>query len=345
MTASLLLALVLIPSVFVIAAPAGLGGPALEPALVESTAMFTIAVGAAVALLVAAQLASIPRRRARAAVLRDIGWTGGELRQWMFAEEVPAAVLVIAGGAAAVLLSGVTPVSIVLVSAAMLFWVGAAVIATAAGSMLPSPPTMYTGRRARRESASSGTPTSRGRRLTSFGTRQSRIHWTGALLSGASIVVVTLAAAGLAAVVVIRGDELAAVIATLGNWTAFVDAVALEVPVLAELALGVLALVAGFGLAIVGRRADLRRRAPQWVGLRAMGWTRRDVRTARVAETLVVLVPALVVSTAAAWGAALALETASPLLVAAVAVTAGLLGSLASLLAGRRVRAGRKVTS
>ena len=39
MTASLLLALVLIPSVFVITAPAGLGAPALEPALVESTAV------------------------------------------------------------------------------------------------------------------------------------------------------------------------------------------------------------------------------------------------------------------------------------------------------------------
>ncbi len=249
-------------------------------------AVLGIGLGSAVILLGAVQFASIPRRRAQAAILGEIGWRRRRIRQWMTAEELPALALVVVIAAVSAWLAGFSRIALEAGGVGVAAVLATSVIAVAAGSVragVAAP--------SRRASARRAAPSPR-----SFGLRQSRIH----PLIAVTLIVATLivsASAGAIVISVFAGYR-AAGHSLLAQFSA-------NQALVPQLALGLAGLVSGVFLAVTARRADLRTRAPQWQALRAMGWTRHDLASAQIAESLATIVPAIALTAVLAVAATL----------------------------------------
>lgn len=294
-------------------------GAASRADLAISTAtasILALALGSAALLLGAVQFASVPRRRAQAAVMREIGFTRGRIGRWMAAEEVPGLVVVVLAGLAAALLSGLTQLSLVISGAG----VGVVVVTSAVAVGLGS-------RTAPRRVPRRATKRVRGRSIVAFGVRQGRIHSLTSSTHFLAILIVALSAAGLASVF-LQGRANAGS-SLLGQF-------AVGQATLSQIALGLTGVIAGLILAVLGRRVDLARRSTQWAVMRAMGWTSGQLKLAQRTEAVTIVVPAVLVSGVATWFGAGALDLAHPLLVTGVALAAAALASLVVLFVGRK---------
>jgi hypothetical protein len=292
----------------------------------SSLAILGIALGSSALLLGAVQFVSISRRREQAAILRQTGWTRGRIWRWMAAEEIPGAIVVALAGVAAVLLSHGSTLAITIATLGLAAVLVTSAIAVRFGSRARRQ-AMVTRRRSARRARKTGL---HGRTVRSFGARQSLIHVIASASHFAAIVIVAVSAAALTAVF-LEGRRTAGT-SLLGQ---FVVAQA-AVP---QIVLGLSAITAGIVLAVIGRRVDLARRASQWLAMRAMGWTGRDLRRAQRTESSMVWVPAVLVATAAAYFGANWLDASHPLVVAAAAAVTGVLAAIVVLSVRRKVSA------
>jgi hypothetical protein len=301
-----------------------LGAAARADAAVSTSSLsiLGISLGSTALLLGAVQFASVPRRRSRAAVMREIGWTGGQIRRWMSAEEVPAVLVVLAAGIGAILLSGATQVSITIASIGVAAVVATSAIAIVAGSKTRT-------RRAATARATHGRRSLvlRTRSIAAFGLNQVRVHTLTAVILLIAILVVGVSAAGL--LEIFQTGRSSAGTSLLAQFSTGQAA-------LPQIALGVTGVLAGVVLAIIIRRIDLARRAPQWAALRAMGWTSPEVRSAQRTEAIAIAVPAVLITAAAVWFGSLALAASSPLLLTVVGTVAALVVAIAVLFFQRK---------
>jgi hypothetical protein len=289
-----------------------------------SLAVLGIALGSTALMLGAVQFASVPRRRGQAAVMREIGWMSGRIRRWMAAEEVPGLVIVAAAGVAAAFLSGWSQVSMLVAGIGVAVVMISSSLAVVLGSRGRAHP-----RAIRAEQNVSGRRTLRvrGRTPFIFGLVQAHIHLLNTITQIGAILIVTVAAAGLAEVFLDgrrqAGSSLLAQFTT--GQAAF-----------SQLVLAAVAFASGIILSLLARRADLTRRAPQWEAMRAMGWTARDLRRAQRAEALTVSVPAVVFGIAAVLGGAILIGAPATLVLVSVGAGAAISASLALLLVRRK---------
>ena len=289
-----------------------------------SLSVLGIALGSTALLLGAVQFASVPRRRGQAAVMREIGWTRGRIRRWMFAEEVPGAIVVLVAGLAAVLLSRLQQVSITIAA------VGVAVV------VLTSVAAVVLGARGKarviqvRESGGRRKLRLRGRSTVTFGLRQARIHLLTSVTQIVAVLIVALAAAGLAEVFLSGRRQAGA--SLLAQFTTGQAA-------LFQVVLGAVALAAGIILAVLARRVDLARRAPQWAALRAMGWTASELRSAQRTEAATVAIPAILLAAAATYGGAHLVGSVAILLLLITGAGAAIVASLTLLFIRRKATA------
>ena len=294
-------------------------GAASRADLAISTAtasILALALGSTALLLGAVQFASVPRRRAQAAVMREIGFTRGRNSRWMAAEELPGLVVVVLAGLAAALLSGLTQLSLAISGAGVAVVVVTSAVAVGLGS-----------RTSARRVPRRATKRVRGRSIVAFGARQGRIHSLTSSTHFLAILIVALSAAGLASV--FFQGRMDAGSSLLGQFI-------VGQATLPQVALGLTGVAAGLILAVLGRRVDLARRSAQWAVMRAMGWTSGQLKLAQRTEALTIVVPAVLVSAAATWFGAAALALANPLLVTGVAIAAAALASLVVLFVGRK---------
>jgi hypothetical protein len=261
-----------------------------------SLSVLAVALGASALLLAAVQLASVPGRRTQAAVLRTIGWRRRRIVRWMAAEEgVSLAVLATAGGVALALASSRSIVGgIVAVS------LGALMITSALAIALGTRPTkVRAARRARRKHSADRvvawvTSTPR------FALRQLLVHRMNALVQFIATVVVAVAAS--AVTVTVMEGRTAVGPTILGS-------VAADQAMIAQLGLGVIALIAGIVLAVIARRIDLGRRREQWRAMHAMGWSAGGLRLVQVIEGTMIGIPSVAMAGAVAW---LYVDSAAP---------------------------------
>jgi len=294
-------------------------GAAARADLAISTAtasILALALGSTALLLGAVQFASVPRRRAQAAVMREIGFTRGRIGRWMAAEELPGLLVVLLAGLAAALLSGLTQLSLAISGAGVAVVVVTSAIAVGLGS-----------RTSARRVSKRATKRVRGRSIVAFGARQGRIHSLTSATHFLAILIVALSAAGL--VSVFLQGRVDAGSSLLGQF-------AVGQATIPQLALGLTGIAAGLILAVLGRRVDLARRSAQWSVMRAMGWTSAQLRLAQRTEAATIVVPSVIVSGAATWFGAAALALANPLLVTGVSLAAALLASTVVLFVQRK---------
>jgi len=281
----------------------------------SSIVLLALALAATILLLAAAQVATIPARRDRAAVMRELGFTRPRIAGWIAGEEVLGLAVVAIAGAAALLVSGATAIAMIAAGSAVGVVGIVSVVAIAAGS---------------RATAGSGPPRGRSNRLgarsvAGFGVRQAGIHLLVSLTHVVAIILVGLAAAAIAAAVLrgreSAGESLLAIL--LGDQL-----------LLAQLSLATAAIVAGVVLALLGRRLDLARRAEQWTALRASGWTSGELARAQRVEGLVIAVPSILAAGAIA-AVALPLGLPEPLLLVCVAAAASVITALIAFIPRR----------
>ncbi len=305
-------------------------GAAARADIAVSTASLSvlgIALGSTALLLVAVQFASIPRRRAQSAVMRDIGWPRSRVRRWMAAEEIPGLLIVLLAGLAATWLSGLSRVSIVICGVGIAVVITTSIAAVVLGSSRPA--LAYRNLRAIRPSGRRQLHL-RGRTTITFGLRQAGIHSLTSITQVLAVLIVALSAAGLAEVF-LEGQRHAGS-SLLAQFTTG-QAAALE------LVLAVVALTSGIILAVLARRVDLARRAPQWAAMRAMGWPSRDLRSSQRAEAVFIAIPAILLSAATAWTGCLLIGAVAPVALISVAGIAAVLTSLSLLLVRRKATA------
>lgn len=271
-----------------------------------SLAILGIALGSAAVLLGAVQLTSVPRRRAQAAVMREIGFTHTRIARWMAAEELPGIAIISVAGAAAAALAGFTTLSLVTSAVGVAIVVATSVIALVLGTRGSNP-----SRRLRRTSSRI-----RGRTVGFFGANQTRIHGLTSATHFIAVLIVAVSAASIA-------HEFLQGRANAGN--SLLSQFTVGQSALPQLALGSIGIVAGVTLSVLGRRQDLERRRGQWHVLRAMGWTTPHLQRAQRIEATTVVVPAVIVGTAATWAGVTVLSVPEPLVIAAVAFAAGAL--------------------
>ena len=296
-----------------------LGAAARADAAVStaSLSILGIALASAALLLGAVQFASIPRRRGQAAVMRETGWTRGRIRKWMFAEEAPGALVVFLAGIAAIFLSGLTQVSVLIAALGVAVVVLSSATAVVLGSQGKARVTraQHSGGRRALRSGSRSTP--------GFGLRQTRIHLLTSITEAIAILIVAIAAASMAELFVEgrrqAGGSLLAHFTT-GQTQIF------------QLVLGAVALVSGIVIAVLARRVDLARRVPQWAALRAMGWTTPQLRTAQRTEATAVAIPAILLAATASFGGARLLNSPAPIALVLIGVGAAVAASLILLL-------------
>jgi len=296
-------------------------GAAARADLAISTASASalgIALGSTALLLGAVQFVSVPRRRAQASVMREVGFTRSRIGRWMAAEEIPGLVVVIAAGVAAALLSGVTVLSLTISAIGIAVVIVTSSIAVALGSR---------GAGRTRSAPHRTTLRVRGRSIMRFGARQSRIHLLTTMTHLLAILVVALSAAALTSVF-LQGQT-AAGNSLLAQFT-------IGQSVLPQLVLGLTGVVAGVILSVIGRRVDLARRSQQWAVMRTMGWGVRDIRSAQRAESITIVVPAVVLAGAIGWWGSSALSVADPAVVTAATAIAAALASTVVLFVGRK---------
>ena len=287
-----------------------------------SLSILGIALGSTSLLLGAVQFVSVPRRRAQASVMRELGWTRGRIRRWMFAEEIPPVVVVLAAGLGAIALSGagqlavaVTSIGVVVV---LLTSLAAVLLASVIGQARPRASKVRIRRRRL---------ILRGRSTTSFGVGQTRIHLLTTTILLLANLIVAASAAGLVELFLAgRRTAGASLIAQFTTAQA----------TLPQVILGVTGLVAGIVLAVLMRRIDLARRAPQWQTMRAMGWTAPELRRAQRAESISGALPALVLALLICGGGVILLRLSPYWIYAIAGGVASILVSLAILLVRRK---------
>jgi hypothetical protein len=281
-----------------------------------------IALGSTALLLGAVQFVLVPRRRAQAAVMREIGWTRGRIRRWIVAEEVPPVVLVLVAGVAAILLSGVGRVAVTVASigvGVVLLTSLAAVLTASASNLRPRKvPTGNVGRRRL---------IVRGKSITGFGIRQTRIHLLTTTILFVANLIVAASAAGLLELF-LTGRQMAGA-SLIGQFTT----AQASIP---QIVLGVTGLGAGVVLAVLTRRIDLARRTPSWEAMRAMGWTATDLRRAQRAEAVTGASPAFLLAVVLCGGGAFLLRVTPYWIYAVAGGAASLLTSIAILLVRRK---------
>jgi hypothetical protein len=254
--------------------------------------------------------------------MREIGWTRGRIRRWMSAEELPALVVVLAAAIGAALLSGATSISLAAGGIGV-----AVVLATSLAAVLVGSVSNPSQRRMPSQRAGRRRLLVRGRSVFVFGLRQLRIHALTAVTLLAATLVVAVSAAGL--VDVFLAGRSAAGVSLLARFTTGQAA-------LPQIILGLTGLTAGIILAVLTRRIDLARRAPQWQAMRAMGWTSVMIARSQRAESLALAVPAIVISAATSLLGAIAVHATSAPILGLASGTAALLVSLALLLLRRK---------
>lgn len=302
-------------------------GAAARADIAVSTASLSvlgIALGSTALLLGAVQFASIPRRRGQAAVMREIGWTRGHIRRWMFAEEIPGALIVLAAGLVAVSLSGLQQVSILIAAIGVAVVVLTSVVAVVFGARGPARAVRV------RESGGRRMLRLRGRSTRTFGLRQARIHLLTSITQVVAVLIVALSTAGLAdAFLEGRRQAGASLLAqfTTGQAALF------------QVVLGTVALASGIILAVLARRLDLARRSPQWAALRAMGWTAPELRSAQRMEAATVAIPAILLATAATYGGAQLLGSTATIPLLITGAGAAIVASLTLLFVRRKATA------
>ncbi|HWI30697.1 MAG TPA: hypothetical protein VNT50_04350 [Microbacterium sp.] len=278
--------------------------------------VFGIALTAAASLLGAVQLAGISARREQSTVMREIGLTKPQIIGWLASEEVPGLAIVAAVAAASYLLSGGSSISAI-----------AAVLMVAVVAILAVASVVAGSRRASRHGGSAPRRTLGARSVAGFGARQALVHPLTTLVHGLSIVIVGLSSTGLVAVVLsARADAGDSSLAALVS----------NSQLLPQVLLGGVGIAGGILLARLTRRLDLERRAAQWETLRAAGWSSGELARAQRAESLVIVVPSIVVLGVTAWFGATMLGLEPPPLFAVVAVVAGAVGALVALTTRRK---------
>ncbi|WP_368497603.1 hypothetical protein [Herbiconiux sp. A18JL235] len=284
----------------------GAAASAADGVSATDLALVVMAMVAGAALLVTVQLGSVAARRGDTVVLRQIGWPRARIRRWLVAEEAVALVVLAALAAAALLLSAVPEVTLPLAVLAVAASAAISAVLVLRGSRPEAPPRVG-GRAAARPRPT--TPDALGVRLAS-----ARRSSTTTLALGFALLFLATATA----VVVVRLGGQAAGATRLGR---FASASAL----LPQGVLITVTLVSACALILVVRRLGLARRHTETDALRAMGWQRRHLGRAAIAEVLGAAVPGLVVGATAA--------VVGSLLVAPVAVVPAVLaGSAATAL-------------
>jgi hypothetical protein len=289
-----------------------------------SLSILGIALGSTAFLLGAVQFVSVPRRRAQSSIMREIGWTRGRVRRWMSAEELPAIVVVVAAGAGAIALSGGSRLSIEVASAGVFVVVATSLVAVLAGS---------NSRRSQRAARASSTRVPRRRLLlrgtttTGFGIRQVRIHLFTTVTLLIANLVVAASAAGL--VELFLSGRRAAGASLFAQFTT-------AQATLPQVVLGATGILAGVILAVLMRRIDLARRAPQWQAMRAMGWAEAELRSAQRIESGTMAIPALILALLACGYGAILLHVSPVWLYATVGGIASVLVSMAILFVRRK---------
>ncbi|MBK4346951.1 hypothetical protein [Lacisediminihabitans changchengi] len=307
-----------------------LGAAALADTAVStsSLAVLGIALGGVILLLATVQVVSIPRRREAAGALRTMGWTSWRVRRWLAAEEINGVVLVVLAGVAAILLSGMATTPVLIAAATSVVALTSALAAIAGGARAVRSRTQtHTPMRPRRASANRGGARYGVTTTLRFGLRRARSQLPVSISQAAAIVLAGLSAAGVAEVFIDgRRSAGASLVARLT-----VDQAAV-----AQLLLGAVALVAGVALSLVVRRIVVARRAADDSALRAMGWSARNLRSARHAELGVIVVPAIVIAAELAWMGATATDPVDRTALVVVAVLAAALVSAALLVDSRK---------
>lgn len=271
-----------------------------------------IALGAAVALLGAVQLAGIAGRREQAIVMREIGFTRPRVARWFAGEEVPGILVVGIVAGLAYLLSGGTRIAALasfVVFAAVALMATLSVVAGSRASALRAP-------------ARPGKRRLGARSVAAFGARQALIHPMTTLTHVVAILIIGLAGAGLVAAIVSGRDGAGeSSLAPLVSDSQFVP----------QVLLGGVGIAGGILLARLTRRLDLARRTEQWSTLRAAGWTSRELARAQRVEGLAIMLPALAVTGAVAWVGTKLLAFEHGWLFACTAVVIGTIGALLAL--------------
>ncbi|TBN56237.1 hypothetical protein EYE40_01845 [Glaciihabitans arcticus] len=280
-----------------------------------------IALGSTALLLGAVQFASVPRRRAQSAVLRELGWTGGGIRRWMAAEEVPGALVVLLAGIAAAVLSGFSNIALTIAGGGVAALLVTSAVAVVAGSRTAT--SKVSTRLLARRPASRV----RGRTVGSFGARQSVIHGVTTGTQAIALLVIGVSSAALT-LVILDGRR--------GAGESVIARFLSDQAMISLFALGGTALAAGVILAVIARRIALARRGPQWEIMRAIGWTTTELRHAQRVETTAAAVPAVLLAGAATAAAAWFLYPADVIPLTAVATGSALLSAIAVTLVRRK---------
>ncbi len=272
-----------------------------------SIAVAAIALAATTILMITVQLASLPRRRLIAQSLREIGWTRPGIRRWLLAEDWPTVVLVAIAAVGSILLSGASRLSEIAAGTGLVALIVSAIVVTAVATHLRQRSTVRTMAKGRRRLRL------RFRSVGTVGVRFVRANLSPSIGMFVATVVVGVAAPALVVVVTsgvaqAGASLLAATVAAQG--------------LIAQTVLGVVAVSAGILMGALARAAELARRANQWSAMHAMGWAARDLRAVQRTETLVVAIPAVIVSAAIVWLGAPRLTGDSPVILLAVSLAA-----------------------
>lgn len=307
----------------------GAAARAHEAVSFSNIVILGIALGSTAFLLAAVQFVSVPRRRSKATVLRQMGWTRARILRWMAAEEIPAALVVGLAGLLAVVASGfgaaatgtaLIGFATVAVTSACAVGFGARARGGRTASARTRVPRGGVERHRRRLRL-------RGRSTWAFGVRQSVVHRLTSSTHILATVIVAISAAMLA--IVFFEGRAAAGTSLIGEFT---TAQAL----LPQMVLGLTGIAAGVVLAVIGRRVDLDRRANQWEAMRAMGWTHRELNVAWKSEAAAVGVPAVALGMLGALGFVSWLEAPQPEMVLAIAAIAAVLSATVVLFVRRK---------
>lgn len=274
-----------------------------------SVALLATCVVAVGLLLSVVQFASIPGRRANAAVLRQLGWRRARIARWLVAEELVGLVAISVVGALAVMLATVPLVASVAVGVSVLLVAVTSAFAVIAGARAPRATV-------RRQRALAPDHEPRVTTPAALGVRIARRPIAHSLSLAVAVLLVTVSVA-IGVAVFVQGRELAG--------PSELGAVASARAWIPQGLLAVVTLAAGITLAVLSRRMALERRRDEWVAIRAMGWARSDVTRAQLAELAVSAVPGALVGVAASAFVAAQVPGILP----AVLISSGVAGCLA----------------
>jgi hypothetical protein len=259
-----------------------------------SLAMLGISLGSTGLLLAIAQLIGLPRRRAQAVVMREIGWTGSGIRRWMIEEEIPSIAVVLLAGVAAVVLSHGSQLSELVASIGL-----AAVLAISFTTVRAATARPATPKRSSSPQIARRRLIVRNKTITRFGIRQVGSHPFSTVTVALSNAVVALSAIGLV-YTFLQGRQ--------AGGGSLISQFVQSQAVIPEVVLGATGIFAGIVLSTLVRQTDFAQRSPEGEVLRAMGWTSTELRSAYRIESAVVAGVALILTLIACTGGAVALN-------------------------------------